>query len=450
MDNQDRTILVSVIVPVYNSEKYLEQCLDSICAQTLKDIEIICVDDGSTDQSPQILQRYQEQDARIKVLRQENQYAGIARNNGMQNADGEYLVFWDSDDFFAPKALETLYQKITETGADICVCGASQYLESKNKSYPYNGYMNKTRIPETECFNRESNPDYILNFTNVEVWNKMYRRRFLEEKGIRFDSIRVGEDVVFSMTALCLAEKITTIPTALVNYRKNSEGGLVGTVSERPLEPFMAWVELAEYLDKNGIMPEKSFVNRVVGTIRNLLRRLQTEEAFTTAIHYLQGENLGRLHLKERETDYYYHPEYAQFVTHILTDEPWQFQTYLTNSTFVELTEKVAEIRGLKKDNGKNKKKKLELQKENDEITAQLSAALQELEEVKKNHIKLEKKLQMADEKLKASERSCQQMKNERDVNRREADKIRNSMAYRLGRMILWLPGKIRGIFKKK
>lgn len=450
MQYKNEKILVSVIVPVYNSEKYLKQCLDSICAQTLKDIEIICVDDGSADGSPELLREYSEQDERIKVLRQQNQYAGIARNNGIQHAQGEYLVFWDSDDFFEPQALELMYQRITQADADICVCGGNQYLESKEKTFPYSGYMNKNRIPDTDCFNRENNPDYILNFTNVEVWNKMYRKKFVEEQGLKFDSIRVGEDVVFSMSALCLAERITTLPTTLVNYRKNSEGGLVGTVSSRPVEPFAAWVKLAGFLDEKGILPEKSFVNRVAGTIRNLLRRMQTEEAFTAAVDYLQGDSLEKLHLKEREGDFYYHSEYGQFVNHLLKDTPQQLGTYLTNSTFIEVTEKVAEIRGLKKENGKNRKKCAELEKKNEDVSLQLKQVKKELEDAKKNLAKTQEKLQNTSDKLENLKQSCKQMKNELEARRKETDKIRNSTSYRLGRALLWLPIQIKNIFLRE
>ncbi|MBR6222807.1 MAG: glycosyltransferase family 2 protein [Lachnospiraceae bacterium] len=104
-------IKVSVIVPVYDAEKYLEQCLDSIVNQTLKEIEIICVDDGSTDSSMEILNRFKENDPRITVLSQQNLFAGVARNNGKSHARGKYLVFWDSDDYFYETALEKMYSQ---------------------------------------------------------------------------------------------------------------------------------------------------------------------------------------------------------------------------------------------------------------------------------------------------------------------------------------------------
>ena len=97
MDTQKK---VSVIMPVYNVEDYLEQCLDSVLAQTLREIEVICVDDGSTDGSGVILEKYQEKDERIRVFHQKNQFAGCARNLGLKHASGKYVIFWDSDDFF--------------------------------------------------------------------------------------------------------------------------------------------------------------------------------------------------------------------------------------------------------------------------------------------------------------------------------------------------------------
>ena len=111
MDEEEKSmkIDISVIVPVYNAEKYLPQCVESLLRQTKKEFELIFVDDGSTDRSVEILEQYREKDDRIKILRQKNQYAGVARNNGMSVAKGEYLCFLDSDDHFKPEMLKTAY-----------------------------------------------------------------------------------------------------------------------------------------------------------------------------------------------------------------------------------------------------------------------------------------------------------------------------------------------------
>ena len=103
---------VSVIIPVYNAEKYLEQCLESLLNQTLKEIEIICVDDGSEDRSVEIIEKFSEKDCRISLLRQKNSYAGVARNNGLNASTGKYVIFLDADDFFEPDMLLSMYNKI--------------------------------------------------------------------------------------------------------------------------------------------------------------------------------------------------------------------------------------------------------------------------------------------------------------------------------------------------
>ena len=114
-------ILVSVIMPVYNEEEYLRECLDGLVKQTLKDIEIICVDDGSTDGSGEILQEYKCRDSRVQIIRQENLHAGIARNNGLARARGEYIHFLDADDWLEPEAYKDWLALARSQAADICI-----------------------------------------------------------------------------------------------------------------------------------------------------------------------------------------------------------------------------------------------------------------------------------------------------------------------------------------
>ena len=103
-------VLVSVVVPVYNTARYLNQCVDSLIKQSLKAVEFIFVDDGSTDQSVDILEQYRQKDSRIKILKQKNLYAGVARNHGMEEASGKYIIFLDSDDYFEPNMLQDAYR----------------------------------------------------------------------------------------------------------------------------------------------------------------------------------------------------------------------------------------------------------------------------------------------------------------------------------------------------
>ncbi len=143
---------VSVIIPVYNTEKYLRQCLDSVINQTLTDIEIICVNDGSTDNSTNILNEYANNDSRIIVLSQKNSGAAIARNNGINNAIGDYLYFIDSDDYVDTTFLEKMYSKSLKYNADICLCRRYNYDALRDRLEQMNDALITELLP-SECFN---------------------------------------------------------------------------------------------------------------------------------------------------------------------------------------------------------------------------------------------------------------------------------------------------------
>ena len=132
-NNIDYTPKVSVIIPVYNTEKYLRECLDSVINQTLKEIEIICVDDGSTDSSLEILKEYANKDNRFTIITQQNLHAGVARNAGLAVAKGEYVSFLDSDDWFELKILEETTKILKETDSELCCCKYRNFNELKNK-----------------------------------------------------------------------------------------------------------------------------------------------------------------------------------------------------------------------------------------------------------------------------------------------------------------------------
>ena len=129
-----KEVKVSVIVPVYNGEAYIRQCVESILDQSLREVQVICVDDGSTDGTVQVLEELCKKDDRLQILKQKNQYAGAARNFGMSVAEGEYLIFLDADDFIHRRMLETMYQKCKEDKAQICVCDGQIYDEN-SKDY---------------------------------------------------------------------------------------------------------------------------------------------------------------------------------------------------------------------------------------------------------------------------------------------------------------------------
>lgn len=296
---------VTVVIPVYNTAPFLRQCLDSVAAQTLQDIEIICVDDGSTDDSLAILNDYAAQDSRFKVLQQANQYAGVARNKAMEQARGSYLVFWDSDDFFELEALEKMYEQITRFNADICVCGASQYFEETGETKASNRYLAEDRLPQEPVFNRHTHNDFILTFTTVMVWNKMYRRVFIEEVGLKFQPRRNANDTYFSACALLLADRIVTVKDLLVTYRIGRSGSLVDTLGKSPLAPVQAWADVRRDMVCLEGFPEFDYFFKVVSVLRHTWHQLGSREKSSVAKQIRDKKLLSKAGVTGRSVAFY-------------------------------------------------------------------------------------------------------------------------------------------------
>ena len=384
-------IKVSVIIPVYNSEKYLRQCLDSVIGQTLKEIEIICVDDGSTDSSPEILEAYKEADPRVSVFRQQNQYAGAARNNGMEHAAGEYLVFWDSDDYFDASALEKMYGKAAETGADVCLCDAKQFYEGPQFETEKGMYLNHRYLPETVPFSRRTHPDVILNVINAAPWTKMFRTAFIREYGLRFQLYRNGEDVYFVECALALAERVTYVDEPLVCYRRNQQNSLLATMTAAPTDSIDAWIAIRNTLEAHDAFPVKSFRNKVMSSMVYMLRNLcGSFSAFAAAFHYLKDPGLEKLTLADAGREDFYDEWHADCLERIRQDTPEEFMAWLFRYTYFKLTEVNA-----KRINQSQKAKaaKDKLKKEKDKLKEERDARKIEKKDLIREQRALEKKI---------------------------------------------------------
>ena len=195
MENKESQIKVSVIVPVYNTRTYLPQCLDSLCGQTLKEIEILCIDDGSTDGSAEYLEEAAKRDGRIRVFRENNTGAGAARNIGLLEAKGAYLAFLDSDDFAEPQMLERMYREAWDAAADICVCQARRWHEDLKIYTDLPGAMREELLPDLQVFSWEDMPDAIFDAFHNWPWNKLFRREFIELEDIAFQELHRTNDL---------------------------------------------------------------------------------------------------------------------------------------------------------------------------------------------------------------------------------------------------------------
>lgn len=205
-------IKVSIIVPVYNVEKYLRKCLESLCAQTLKDIEIICVDDGSTDNSGTILNEYKTRDRRIIVLSQENKGKSFAVNRAMKAAAGEYIGFVDADDWVSENFFKELFEKAKAECADIA---RSRFM------YVYQDGEKEGDLNALITARADKNEILSINEHSVIVCDAIYRRKFIEKEKIIFDeSLNMSEDVLFTAQATFLSSKTVPVKKGRYFYRK--------------------------------------------------------------------------------------------------------------------------------------------------------------------------------------------------------------------------------------
>lgn len=211
---------VSVIIPVYNVEKYLPQCLESVIKQTLPEIEIICVDDGSTDRSLEILNKYAKKDKRIKVLTQTNKSAGAARNAGIAAAQGEFLSFLDSDDFFELTMLEEMYHKAVTDDSDIVVCGYTKYDQAAGKD------VTQRHLDEAVLRNSPIRPeeysDKLFFHCFPNPWSKLIRHKLFTKYHLRFEELKKCNDLTCIYMALATARAISFIDRLFIHYRFNT------------------------------------------------------------------------------------------------------------------------------------------------------------------------------------------------------------------------------------
>lgn len=300
---------VSVIIPVYNVEKYLRQCLDSVVNQTLRDIEIICVDDGSTDSSLSLLQKYASGDNRIKILQQENSGAGIARNKGLAMASGKYILFLDSDDFFELDLCENLFYQAEKTEADIILYDADCYEQEKNKFVAVDWLLNRRYFPKKEVFNRNDVPDELFLITAGGPWNKLWKRQFLSEHELLFPNMKSLEDVPFVYTAMALAERISIVPKVLAHYRRFApKQGLVSKIEKFPKRIFESYALLKSRLVKVKVFDivEQSFINRAASDfVDQYLYIIKNPDIAQYFKWYLSRIASYQFNLRDKSKDYF-------------------------------------------------------------------------------------------------------------------------------------------------
>ena len=229
---------VSVIVPIYNVEKYLEKCINSLLSQTLEDIQIILVNDGSKDNSGNIAREYEKNNKnRIIYVEKENGGLSDARNYGLKYATGDFIAFLDSDDYIEKNAYEEMYNKAIEENADYVECDFIWEFPNKirvDKQYPY------------------KNKKEMLSFVRVVAWNKLIKRQLITDNNLEFPKGLRYEDVEFTYKLIPFINKFTYVDKPFIHYVQR-EGSIANVQNERTAEIFTVLDNVIEFYKKNNI-----------------------------------------------------------------------------------------------------------------------------------------------------------------------------------------------------
>lgn len=254
-------VKVSIVIPIYNVEKYLRQCLDSVINQTLKEIEIICVNDGSTDSSPDIINEYMEKDNRVKVINKKNSGYGHSMNMGFDMAVGEYIGIVESDDYADLDMFEKLYSCAKKYDLDVVKSGYYLYYSKpieRNISTPIVSYINSQRTfcPVTDFKSKME----MIEFFNIKptIWSAIYRTRFIRNDNIRFNETPGAsfQDSSFNFKVWSLAKRVRLLQECFLHYRQDNEASSIND----PGKVYCVcdeYDEMQQFLDKHQLIKAK-------------------------------------------------------------------------------------------------------------------------------------------------------------------------------------------------
>ena len=276
-----KTPCLSIILPCYNVDKYIEKALLSVINQTLKNIEIICINDGSNDKTFDIINKFALEDKRIKVFNQENQGQGVARNNGIAYATAPYIAFMDPDDWVAIDMYENLYNLIVLNDADFVECDLNKYYETsdelKKVKFDYPAMENK-------IFNYKSDKNYVFKGTSLSPCNKLFKKSFIISNNIYFSSRKLSEDQIFILKAKIFAKKIIYTPIAYYTYNIHPKSSLT-TQKEENIHFENIIYEINQFFKSQNLYDE--FKKYIDESILNIVR-----EHYTLCPKYLRKKFL--------------------------------------------------------------------------------------------------------------------------------------------------------------
>lgn len=403
---------VTVVMPVYNAQRYLCEAVESVLRQSLTSFELLCVDDGSTDDTPDILREYAARDGRIAVMTQERAGAGVARNLALDAARGEYVTFLDADDALNADYLLKMTDQARAAQADVVVGRTLRWQGGAAATGEPHSLRLELLPRDLSVFCRRDVPQYIFNFCGGGPGGKMFRRDFLDARQLRFPALPRAEDVVFINTALCEASRIAACDAPGYRRRVNNPRSLEHTKDESPLAFWEATKLWKRNLVAAGCWPQvkQSFVNSTLDRCAYNLRMVGTLASVFRILREVKPQADEMMELDRRDRGYFYNPSNLGYVTRLLQ--------YENESEYL-----FARCRRLDE---------LELQLRN------VNARCAKLEKDRSLAVQEASRRQAADRELKA-------VRNQLRTKEKVMHDLQRSVSFRLWRVLTWAPRKARG-----
>ncbi len=250
--NQGVTPALSVVLPVYNGAAFIEETLSSILDQTFTDYELICVDDGSTDNSVELLTEYADNDSKMRVISQTNEGPGAARNRGLDAASGEFVIMLDADDIYDSSMFETMIAQARDSDSDVVICRSTLFDDVSGEELDSSWVIKNDQLPKSSTFSPENIKDFIFTAFMGWPWDKLYRRSYIEREKLRFPKLSNSEDLYFVFLSLAKASRISVIDSSLIRHRMNRAGSVSSSRKSAPLDFYKSICEFKAALKMNA------------------------------------------------------------------------------------------------------------------------------------------------------------------------------------------------------
>ena len=415
-------------MPVYNKASYLRQSIESVLAQTMATtegaLEIICIDDGSTDGSLDILTEYEQRpDCPLRVLRQKNEGPGVARNAGLDVAQGEFVHFLDSDDFIEPDTYERALARAEKLDADIVIWDMWQFNDrlGRDQHPPVGTLTFDAFVPwdqrETKVFAAADNPDAIFTSFQNWPWNKLFRRSFIEQRGLRFPAMHRTEDLPFVCMALVRARRMAVIYERFSHYRIHTGTSAMDCKDSHPRDFIDAFLLFKHQLEEAGLYEtyRTSYVRWALSGVVNNLNPLRDPETFSAIFHALKNGVLDDMDINTENLVGYGNRFELDALSALRTRDEAGYLRWLS----LELEDML----------GGHRATIDILECERDEARGWAFSA---------------------EERIVALEHELEVVRCERDEARRDCDNLLRSAEYRSGKMLCKVPRAVQGKLRKR